>query len=388
MSDFQNSLYDTSDLILKTFNDLKDYMSAETKNQIAMHYLNHQYENVINLLEQSNMQDDKEIIPDFRRDFRLAKENDKPQTNYSRRYFETILSSGEPQGTVMSEGESSSFIKFAKFLNKVSPELYQREASNEDIAIAKGTKQSNSLTIEKIDKIADKVREYEDEVPRISALRDSIREKKDSLYNNKDRSKEKRDLKSKPLSQNRGIMTANQVSYRDQLLDKIKIGKPVDTHSISLTKDHRSGFSAENKNVPFVNSLSGTTYGLVALLSEYMEQNKNDPKLQEDVNNIIKYNVSFRIKNGFHSYEEMHAVLNDKGVKEIFQKYGVKVSNIFEAGPVLDTIENAYEYSQALVKKRAINKEVLKLNVQDLQLASPKDYSPLPTSPRSVAREI
>lgn len=388
MKDFKNSLYDTSDLILKSFNDLKDHMTEEVKNQIANHYLNHEYEDAINLLEQNNIDNNKEIISDLTEEFRLAKENDKPQTNYSRRYFETILSSSNPDDAEVSQGESSSFVSFAKFLNKVSPELYEQGTSNEDKAIVSDTQQSDILTVERVDRIADKVREYEEKVPHITALRDEIRGKEESIYHNKDRSKEKRSPKSKPLSNNPGVMTANQATYRDQLLDKTKIGKPVDTHSIGLTKDNRAGFSAESKNVPFVNSLSGTTFGLVALLSEYMDQNKDDPKLEENVNNIIKYNVSFRVKNGFHSYEEMHAVLNDKGVKEIFQKHGVQVKDIFETQPTLDAMENAHEYSQAMIKKRSLNSEISKLNLKDVKIADQKDHSPRPGSPRSVAREI
>ncbi len=287
------------------------------------------------------------------------------------------LSPSQPKDIKINESASFSFITFAKFLNKISPELYKKEASNEDIDIVKHTKKRQILTIKEIDTIADKVREYEDGVPRISELRDSIREKKESIYNDKDRSKDKKDPKLKPVSRNPGIMTANQPEYRDQLLDENKIGKPVDTHSIGLTKDNKPGFSAENKNVPFVNSLSGTTYGLVALLSEYMEQNKKDPKLEEDVNNIIKYNVTFRIKNGFHSYQEMHAVLNDKVVKEIFQKHGVKVKDIFEDRTILNAMENAHEYSQAMIKRRAINIELVGLhnNLKDIRLATTNPYA-------------
>lgn len=386
MKNFNKSIYDTSDLILKTFNDLKDSMPEKIKNQISNHYLNHEYEDAIKLFEQIDIKDNKKIIADLRDNFKSAKENDKPQTNYSRRYFETILSSYKTTGTEISEGESSSFIKFAKFLNKTSPELYKKDTDNEDIKIVEDSGKVKGLKIERIDKIADKVREYEDGIPRITELRDSIRENKESLYNNKDRSKDKKDPKSKPLSRNPGVMTANQPSYRDQLLDEAKIGKPVDTHYIGLTKNKKPGFSAENKNVPFVNSLSGTTYGLVALLSEYMEQHKGDPKLEEDVNNIIKYNVSFRMKNGFHSYQEMHSVFNDKVVEKIFQKYEVKINDIFETKPVLNAMENAYEYSQDIIKKRAINAELAKLNFKDFRLDNAKNISP--TAVRKLSNVI
>ncbi len=92
MKDFKNSLYDTSDLILETFNTLKSSMPDKVKDQISSHYLNHEYGEAIKLLEHSNIIDNKKIIPGLKDKFKRAKENDKPQTNYSRRYFETSLS--------------------------------------------------------------------------------------------------------------------------------------------------------------------------------------------------------------------------------------------------------------------------------------------------------
>lgn len=70
-------------------------------------------------------------------------------------------------------------------------------------------------------------------------------------------------------------MKPNSPNFLDNTVPIKKIDK------IVIDEKKAAGYSKSNPQVPFVASLSGTTYSLVVVLQKYMEKHKADPNLEK-----------------------------------------------------------------------------------------------------------
>ncbi|KGP64112.1 hypothetical protein EP47_08185 [Legionella norrlandica] len=148
---------------------------------------------------------------------------------------------------------------------------------------------------------------------------------KTSISNSKDRGP-KRKLPEELISQNPGIVKSISPMPVNELLPTAMSNKVADIFEIdpSIVR----GYSKTNTQVPYVNSVSGTTFVLVAVLTHYIEKYKNDSNLENDTNHIIQAFLSFTCKCGYHSLAEMQDVLNDPAVKEIFATNNITIHDL------------------------------------------------------------
>jgi hypothetical protein len=119
------------------------------------------------------------------------------------------------------------------------------------------------------------------------------------------------------------------------------------------------GYSAARAIEPYVNSISGTTYRLVAILKIYMEKNANDPDLEMDVKNIVKAFVGFTCKKGYHSLIEIVDALNDPGVQKLFEERNIKLNTNFLTDNTLKAVfDESASYSKNINLQRGVNEEI------------------------------
>lgn len=118
----------------------------------------------------------------------------------------------------------------------------------------------------------------------------------------------------------------------------------------------------------YVGSISGHTCNIVGMLAKYMENYKEDPDLQNDINLFLIQVIGVYAKRGFHAMLEVIDVLHDPYVQDIFKGYGVQVNlySYFKENPELagflqHAMNDATTYTQALVNKKHV-KEALKSN--------------------------
>ena len=130
----------------------------------------------------------------------------------------------------------------------------------------------------------------------------------------------------------------------------------VDTFKIDPNKV--GGYSKTHKEIPSVNSISGTTYTLAAVLTEFIKKYKNDPDLEKDVNNITQGFLAFTCKSGFHSYGEMLDVLKDKSVKNFFADNNLTL-HAFPESILKNSFEAATAYSTQTNLQHTLNQEII-----------------------------
>ena len=177
-------------------------------------------------------------------------------------------------------------------------------------------------------------------------------------------------------SRNIGIMKSTTPNFYDQLSDKDLKDRVVDKFKVDRSKD--SGFSGINEEIPFVNSVSGTTFTLSVLLNEMITRNKNSPTLEVDVNNIIQSFMAVYVKNGYHSLGEMQKVLNEEHIKKIFTENAIVLDLRFPDEVMTNTFKDAQSYSMTTCIKKAMMEE-LKKTIPEIKPIEPKVSSLSPS---------
>jgi|GEM_PF-4726204 hypothetical protein len=163
----------------------------------------------------------------------------------------------------------------------------------------------------------------------------------------------------KVLSQQVGLMKSSDVGYRDELSQHSTLNRSTDIHKYS--KNEKS-WPLQNPEVPYTASLSGHAYFIIGLLKQYMEDNKSDPDLEQDVNLFLMTVMMTYVKQGMHSFFEMLAVFEEKHVKKYFEKYNVdlaRLRSLIQGYAVSNAIDYATQYALDLNLKNQLHAELL-----------------------------
>ena len=280
---------------------------------------------------------------------------DNPLKNQSRRYFETKLSK-----TIWDSLTGNEFAS----LSKLSA-LYEERLPGMNKKIPMEPKNLHEAAI-----VIGEMRDFGDSDKELFEEQRKLRKPADSIYQKKDRGGSRIDSKQDPpiYSVNPGIVRASSPMPFDERADKPAINRIPDLYNMDAMKP---GYSAASRAVPYVNSVSGTTYTLAAVLIYYIKKYKKDPDLQKDIDNIIKAFVGFTAKQGYHSMSEMMDVLKDPYVLEILQSNHLSLNQDFLPEKELAKVTNAAtSYAQTVMLQGALGNE-LRSKVKPLLVAYP-----------------
>ncbi|MEO8402532.1 MAG: DUF2608 domain-containing protein [Gammaproteobacteria bacterium] len=266
---------------------------------------------------------------------------DNPLAQESRRYFETRFSHALWRSLKIEEFASLS--KLAVLIKEIDPEI--------EIPVMVTNHEDAELVIDRMEKC-----EHDLAIAKkITTLMSSS-----ALYQTKDKNRTKRRIESShvSLSYNHGVM-------------KSIASNPVDERVAVLTNRHpdismidrniQRGYSASRTDVPFVNSLSGHTFILVALLEIFVKKyhtNDNQVTLAKDIHHLLKIFVAFTCKRGFHSLAEMFDVLMDPSIKTVLSASGIVINFDFSESILTSVFEHATNHAKTLCLKRLCHSEI------------------------------
>ena len=329
---------DSSNYILLSTKILEIKLGGAVKSdidKIKKAYLEFDYDHAMNLIKKlcidnEKMQDGKFIIR------KLKDVIDAPTANPSRRYFETQLSqqlwNNQDKNAIESIGRLGTFMK---------------EMNAQMPTPAKVT------NLEEAAQVVDLTRDFGYKTPVVNKLMDELRDNPVSISQTKDRGDEKPE---KLGSMNPGVMRSYMRMPHNERFVKPEMGRIVDRNTIDSQKP---GYSTKRKEVPFVNSISGTTYRMVAALAKYVEKHPEEPKLQQDVNNLTRSWVGFACMNGFHSYAELMDVLKEDQVQDLFTKRNLKLNVDFTPKDILDrSFESSANYARVIGLQQQVGSDI------------------------------
>ncbi|MDP1602133.1 MAG: hypothetical protein Q8M03_02620 [Legionella sp.] len=347
-------LLDTSDVILLSteilfripFSDL-DYETQ--RSNIVIAYLNQDYALALDLLKSTYTMLPEEYKKDLTEVlFQLSEgeidRKDDSRKNESRRYFESKLVISAWRHEFLSE-RFSSLQKLASFMRN-----HNENCAYLPVEIA---------NLEQAETVLKPIRDY---VPDASSeFVIALRSHQKSLSGQKDRGRKKVD---NALTMHQGIIKNTSPTPYDFHTSALRQNSIVDAFEINT--EIENGFSVTNKYTPFVNSVSGTTYDLAALLLCYIEERKEDPVLQKDIDNIVLFFLLFTCKEGYHSLHEMLAVLTvDKIVDYLFKLHQISVgSNSLQ--PYLTTpFRDAAKNALVLASRKIVHRQLPNLQTEE-----------------------
>lgn len=295
-----------------------------------------------------------------------AEKNDSPEENLTRRYFDTKVSIHTWNS--LSRGEFNSLDKLAHLMSESSDKPL-------DFVVP-------STTLDNAAGIVSKIREFGESKSDIVSTMGVFRNEQDSVSNIKDRGGKRIDTNTSTLySLNPGIVKASSPMPFNERLEEQELheqstktarNKVTDLYNIDPTVER--GFSKNNKIVPYVNSVSGTTFTMVAVLNKYAKSRRCDPTYAQDINNIVKAFLAFTCMQGYHSLAEMAVVLQDRKVQEFFAEEKIELE-LFPLQPVEEAFNEATEYAINIYLKNILNEEVMayKNKIQSLMQGGEDD---------------
>jgi hypothetical protein len=174
-------------------------------------------------------------------------------------------------------------------------------------------------------------------------------------------------------SRNPGIMKSITPNFYDFVANETTLGRHPDLTSYTKKRDEELDFDEEDleegeddyfkthPEVPYVESLSGTTCSLIGILLAYLENHKNDQKedLNNNINSIIKIYIAFYINEGFHSLGEIRAICDQEFVKNKFEEYGVKIDLNYSDNEQKEILDQALPYTKTTCHKKAMHEELV-----------------------------
>lgn len=325
---------DSSDFILISTAMLESKLGPEAVAEVKDLYVNYNYEDAIGLIKTLAQDPALEAVQEkiFEASERVT---DTPEGNQSRRYFETKFTQG--MWSQQQKANFDSLAKLAQLINKVNP-VYALTPSVKDL--------SEALNV-----IAT-VRDFGERTQSVSEAEGRLRSSPTAMSTQKDRGAKKADDQ---YSMNPGISKASDPMPVSERLDTAQKNKLADTFYIDRNKQ---GYSQSRAEVPFVNSVSGTAYTMVAVLSQFIDEHKDDVTLEQDVNNITKSFIAFTCMKGFHSMAEMIDVLNSEEVQGLFRENNLQLDTNFSVLGAEESFKLASDYSKTVNLKRALNAEL------------------------------
>jgi hypothetical protein len=280
---------------------------------------------------------------------KASKLNDNPNEDHNRRFFETRFA--EHLETEIAKSESyKSVEKLATVMKKMKSSL--------NIPTTMNSANDAELVLSRVCQFNDNIE---------MGLKGGS-----THYPKKDRAEKFDDKKRDVLSRNPGIMKSTSPNFADLVASSDIKNKVVDRFKVDSFK--AEGYSKQHKEVPFVNSISGTAFTLSALLSEHINANKGDPNLQKDVNNIAMSFISVYIKKGYHSLGEMMDVLQEPHIVKMFEANGVKLDFKFPDAVMEKTYQEAQAYTNATCQKKASQDQIIqgKVALAHVPMPEPK----------------
>ncbi|PWY54854.1 hypothetical protein DGG96_14625 [Legionella qingyii] len=186
-----------------------------------------------------------------------------------------------------------------------------------------------------------------------------------------------------------GVMRSTSATFFDAQRVPMR-NMLVDSSEVSPKKEVEppQWFWSNNRSrAAYVGSVSGHTCNIVFMLNYYMQANRKDPNLSQDINLFLVQLVAVYTKRGYHSMLEVIDVLHDPVIQEVFKENNVTLdlTKYFrfdpDVGAFLEYAMNDTSiYAQVLASKQHLKKElvtffspVVSANKSDVQLESPEE---------------
>lgn len=190
----------------------------------------------------------------------------------------------------------------------------------------------------------------------ISKLEESIIE---------DTDREKTTVINAVYSRNLGIMKSSQPNYTNELSINLLRNSPSDIYFSDTDAIKNIPSFARHLQAPFVASISGHAFFLIALLEKYMiAYNKNkhfkgvNPILNFDINNFIQAYIYTYVRYGYHSILEMTLPFTEKAIQNIFNQNGVQLNLKLPESTLKLACLDSQEYTKGLLLKKALNEDL------------------------------
>jgi hypothetical protein len=124
-----------------------------------------------------------------------------------------------------------------------------------------------------------------------------------------------------------GVMMSSSPTFLDSQYIPMR-NMLVDCTKVEEKKDNKEQwfFTNNRKRAAYVGSISGHTCKIVAMLTKYMEVNKEDSFLSRDLTLFLIQLVGVYAKRGYHGMLEVMDVLHDSFMQKIFNKYDVNLN--------------------------------------------------------------
>lgn len=160
------------------------------------------------------------------------------------------------------------------------------------------------------------------------------------------------------------------------------------------------GYSRSQPDVPFVNSISGSSYLYVTTLIDHLEVLREN-EIPDDVINqraldLTKAFIASVIANGYHSYKEVTDVFNDEPIRELFEDQGIinvdhLMHNLISDAELESQMKASCQYVTRLQAGKHVNAELLAgshvLRSKDAAKATEKPETPIAEPAESMQEE-
>lgn len=359
---------DASDFILIAIQIVKQFPlhqdDQETLDKVLIDYSRVSYpEAIASLCELVENSADKSLLPIFKKVAAKVILSSEPQQVHSRRYFEHKFSqlwwdSLNTKRHIDSIDRLAHFVG-GQYLSHAKKQTQEPESSFISALISDlkvGKQRRKVMNFKDMTDVIAALREYTENTHSYMAHIDKLRQEPLSLSKTKDRHPVPRHEQSVGYTMNPGIIRANSAVPVDDRLETAEPGNLADCFSIDSNK--KNGYSDTNYHVPFVNSVSGTTYGVVAVLLEYLKNDRFNPFAQEDVTNTLKAFIAYTCKRGFHSLAEMSDVLHSQGVQAAFAEYEISIPNLFPTNILDQAAAISEQYLESLLLKKNMHQQL------------------------------
>lgn len=376
---------DTSDFILIALDLIQNENNAisnansidELLNQIKTDYFELNYQGALEqLLHAAQKLNNPKIAEIFESSIKKAVKNSRPEQVESRRYFENWLAT-EHWKSLNQTASKDSMDRFAKFMTGANLLYAQQHPFSE-------LKKVNNLA--DMEMVIAAMRGFGENTESILQRETAMRSEENNtpLSKFKDRGK-KRSSDDVGYTMNPGIIKANMPMPNNERRETAIKGSISD--SFLINRELIGGYSATTINTPFVNSVSGTAYTLAAVLDQYIEQNKKEPYVQEDINNIVAAFVTFTCKSGFHSLPEMVDVLNTPEVTSVFNKHHLHINYSCPQQILVQAIRASAKYVETRQSQKTVLRELPTHSLFKRHADQPTNKTPYPKELQPFVRE-
>lgn len=342
LSALRSETLDKSDYILICLGLLQAQDECPISNESIKHirnlYIQHEYNEAIHYIQLAAnglCEKEREIV------LNATFSTGNPTSNFSRRYFDTQFS--KHLWAQVEREDFEALTRLVPFLKASVGKFKELEKykKNDDLKVE----------VEAIEQLPDSVVNQQGAYdvldvfrtfgshPDVNSFEAAMRDK-NPISQSKDRGG-KKDKDAKVYSQYSGILKSIQPAPYDELTENEKTKNRLpDTFEINNKKN---GFSKSNRDIPFVNSISGTLFARLAVLKHAI--NSGVEITQTDFERYIRLSIAFTCMNGYHSLGEMIAVVNDFFANSIYLENGLNLNFNYDDSALDEVFIKAQNYS-------------------------------------------